>query len=94
MNTEGDKRIVIVASIAAKVSGEWDPTNLQGDNGYARFKFYGNSKLYNVSDCFINMYMINICMITVIQIMTMYALQRRAVDCGITVSSIHPGLVQ
>lgn len=26
--------------------------------------------------------------------MTMFALQRRAVDCGITVSSLHPGTVQ
>ena len=25
--------------------------------------------------------------------MTMYALQRRAKDCGITVSSLHPGTV-
>ena len=25
--------------------------------------------------------------------MTMYALQRRAKDCGITVSSLHPGIV-
>ena len=25
--------------------------------------------------------------------MTMYALQRRAKDCGITVSSLHPGMV-
>ena len=48
MSTEGDKRIVIVASSAAKVAGVWDPDNMQGDNGYDRFKFYGNSKLYNV----------------------------------------------
>ena len=26
--------------------------------------------------------------------MTMYALQRRAKDCGITVSSLHPGVVR
>ena len=48
MNTEGDKRIVIVSSSAAGMSGVWDPNNLQGDSGYDRFKFYANSKLYNV----------------------------------------------
>ena len=48
MGTEGDKRIVIISSGAAKMSGVWDPNNLQGDNGYDRLKFYGNSKLYNV----------------------------------------------
>ena len=55
MNTEGDKRIVFVASVAAKMSGVWDPTNLHGDSGYARLKFYGNSKLYNVSDHIVTM---------------------------------------
>ena len=49
MNTDGDKRIVIVASRVAKAYGVWDPSNLQGDTSYGRFKFYGNSKLYNVS---------------------------------------------
>ncbi|XP_065911860.1 retinol dehydrogenase 11-like isoform X2 [Dysidea avara] len=73
MNTDGDKRIVIVSSRAAKFFGVWDPSNLQGDTSYGRAKFYGNSKLYNI--------------------MTMYALQRRIVDCGITVSSLHPGTV-
>ena len=48
MTTEGDKRIVIVASSAAQLSGVWDPYNLHGDRGYDRLKFYGNSKLYNV----------------------------------------------
>ena len=48
MGTEGDKRIVILSSSAAKMSGVWDPKNLQGDAGYDRFKFYANSKLYNV----------------------------------------------
>lgn len=48
MATEGDKRIVIVSSNAAHMSGVWDPNNLQGDNGYDRFKFYANSKLHNV----------------------------------------------
>ena len=48
MSTEGDKRIVLVSSVA-HTSGVWDPNNLQGDAGYARLKFYGNSKLYNVS---------------------------------------------
>ena len=54
MNTEGDKRIVLVSSGAA-VAGVWDPTNLHGDSGYARLKFYGNSKLYNVSDHIVTM---------------------------------------
>jgi len=50
MNTDGDKRIVFVASSAAS-QGVWDPNNLQGDSGYARLKFYGNSKLYVVRTC-------------------------------------------
>ena len=48
MNTEGDKRIVLVSSALAN-SGVWDPDNLHGDSSYSRLKFYGNSKLYNVS---------------------------------------------
>ena len=48
MATEGDKRIVIVSSNAAHMSGVWDPNNLQGDNSYDRMKFYAHSKLYNV----------------------------------------------
>jgi len=48
MNTDGDKRIVLVASGAVS-QGVWDPNNLQGDAGYGRLKFYGNSKLYMVS---------------------------------------------
>ena len=50
MGTEGDKRIVFVASSAAKVAGPWDPNNLHGDSDYGRLKFYGNSKLYNVGN--------------------------------------------
>lgn len=50
ISTEGDKRIVLVSSAAAKARGVWDKSNLHGDNGYGRFKFYANSKLYNVSD--------------------------------------------
>ena len=48
MSTEGDKRIVLVSSMG-HTSGVWDPNNLQGDVNYGRVKFYGNSKLYNVS---------------------------------------------
>jgi len=48
INTEGDKRIVIVSSSGARWAGVWDPNNLQGDSGYDRFKFYANSKLHNV----------------------------------------------
>ena len=48
MATEGDKRIALVTSPAAHLSGVWDPNNLQGENGYDVFEFYGNSKLYNV----------------------------------------------
>ena len=48
MATEGDKRIALVSSQAAHMVGVWDPNNLQGENGYDVFKFYGNSKLYNV----------------------------------------------
>ena len=54
MSTEGDKRIVLVSSSAAKAAGVWDPSNLHGDNGYGRLKFYSNSKLYNVSDWLTN----------------------------------------
>jgi len=48
INTDGDKRIVLLASSVVS-QGVWDPTNLQGDSGYGRLKFYGNSKLYMVS---------------------------------------------
>ena len=48
MSTEGDKRIVLVSSNLAN-SGVWDPDNLHGDSSYNRLKFYGNSKLYNIS---------------------------------------------
>ena len=48
MNTDGDKRIVLVSAKLAKVFGVWDPDNLQGDTSYGRVKFYCNSKLYNV----------------------------------------------
>ena len=48
MATEGDKRVALVTSKAAHMSGVWDPDNLQGENGYDVFKFYANSKLYNV----------------------------------------------
>ena len=58
ISTEGDKRIVLVSSGAAKLSGVWDPSNLYGDNSYDWLKFYGNSKLYNVSHCIVTMYYI------------------------------------
>ena len=48
LNTDGDKRIVLLGSSATS-SGVWDPNNLHGDSGYSRLKFYGNSKLYMVS---------------------------------------------
>jgi len=48
MNTEGDKRIVLVSSMMHS-NGAWDPNNLQGRVSYGRIRFYGNSKLYNVS---------------------------------------------
>lgn len=67
-----DGRIVLVSSLAHK-SGTFDPANMNGEVSYSRFKFYGNSKLYNV--------------------MTMYALQRRLAGTSITVSSLHPGIV-
>ena len=91
MSTEGDKRIVLVSS-SRHTSGVWDPYNLQGDISYDRMKFYGNSKLYNVSAVCSNSQYCSAC--CCIQVMTMYALQRRAKDCGITVSSLHPGTVR
>ena len=48
------KRIVLVSSSATKAAGVWDPSNLHGDIGYGRLKFYSNSKLYNVSDSLTN----------------------------------------
>ena len=48
MSTEGDKRIILVSSMM-HTYGVWDPNNLQGNISYGRVKFYGNSKLYNVS---------------------------------------------
>ena len=58
ISTEGDKRIVLVSSGAARTDGVWDPSNLHGDNSYSWYKFYGNSKLYNVSHCMVAMYYI------------------------------------
>ena len=55
MSTEGDKRIVLVSS-GGHIYGVWDPNNLQGDVSYGRGKFYGNSKLYNVSVVYIAVY--------------------------------------
>jgi len=49
MNTEEDKRIVFVSSMMHNM-GVWNPNNLQGETSYGRIKFYGNSKLYNVSN--------------------------------------------
>ena len=87
MSTEGDKRIVLVSSMMHS-NGVWNPSNLQGEVSYGRIRFYGNSKLYNVSSSWL--YSI---VQSLLQVMTMYALQRRAKDCGITVSSLHPGIV-
>ena len=44
----GDCRIVFVSSEAHARWGVFDPDNMNGEQSYGRFKFYGNSKLYNV----------------------------------------------
>ncbi len=44
----GDARIVFVSSVAHK-NGVWDPSHLNGEKFYSLSRFYGNSKLYNVS---------------------------------------------
>ena len=47
-SSTGDGRIVIVSS-SAHQSGVFDPNNLDGQQLFNRFKFYANSKLFNVS---------------------------------------------
>lgn len=47
-SSTGDGRIVFVSSSAHK-HGSLNPDNMNGEQGYGRQTFYGNSKLYNVS---------------------------------------------
>ena len=42
-----DARIVNISSFAHKF-GKFDPSNMDGSQGYSRMNFYGNSKLYQV----------------------------------------------
>ena len=46
-SSTGDGRIVIVSSVGHK-SGEFNPSNMEGQQSYGRMNFYCNSKLYNV----------------------------------------------
>ena len=48
--TTGDGRVVFVSSEAHRLI-KWDPLNFspESEEGYARFKMYGWTKLYNVS---------------------------------------------
>ena len=47
-SSTGDGRIVIVSSDGHKW-GQLNPDNLEGQLSYSGFKFYCNSKLYNVT---------------------------------------------
>ena len=44
-----DVRVVIVSSVMHKWSNPFDPNNLEGEQNYNRFKQYGSTKLFNVS---------------------------------------------
>ena len=44
----GEARVVIVSS-ASHTSAVFNPANMNGEQSYSRYTFYGNSKLYNVS---------------------------------------------
>lgn len=86
-----DCRIVLVSS-DVHANGSFVPGNMNAEQSYSRLKFYCNSKLFIVRMLF--MLSCPIHMSTVlIQVMTMYALQRRLQATGITVSSLHPGVV-
>ena len=45
-----DARVVFVSSDAHR-NGVFDMANIEGNHSYGRMKFYGTSKLYNVSKC-------------------------------------------
>ena len=45
----GDARVVFVSSVG-HTFGTFDPENLNGERTFGATKFYGHSKLYNVSD--------------------------------------------
>ena len=46
-STTGDGRIVFVGSLG-HLSGQFSPSNLDGETYYDRFQFYFNSKLFTV----------------------------------------------
>ena len=51
-SSTGDGRIIFVSSNAHKY-GTFNPENMNGEQSYSRGRFYGNSKLYNVSAHFV-----------------------------------------
>ena len=51
-SSTGDGRIIIMSSIAHK-AGTLNPENMNGEQSYNRGRFYGHSKLYNVSAHFV-----------------------------------------
>ena len=88
----GDCRIVFVSSLGHVVA-EWNPDNVNGQLSYGPLKFYDNSKLYNASFENEQYSLLQVYMYVFPQVMTAYALQRRLPNKGITVSSLHPGVV-
>ena len=59
----GDARIVMVSSSLHAI-GVLDPENVNGERNFGTTKFYGNSKLYNVSHtCYSTciVYLVNMC---------------------------------
>ena len=86
-----DVRVVSVASAAYKM-GLFDLTNMDGSKSYGRAKFYGNSKLYQVSILKLINNPLQTCIL--LQIMMTFHLQKKLPDSGISFFSLHPGIVR
>ena len=86
----GDCRIVMVSSMR-HTQGVFDPHNLNAEQSYSRL-----STATPNSQCVCQAYSAvwGMCVLHLSQVMTGYALQRRLQQVGVTVSSLHPGVVR
>ena len=84
-----------MVSSSGHTRGVFDPENMNGDRDFGSLSFYCHSKLYNVWHKHV---CVCVCvgyerLFLSVQVMMAYALQRRLQNVGVTVSSLHPGLV-
>ena len=49
LSSAPDARVVIVSSVGHKMANPFDPSSLEGELDYNRYKQYGSTKLFNVS---------------------------------------------